>query len=188
MSYDKLTGGSGIQWPCNAENPDGKERLFGDGIFFTDIDYCESYGHDLETGAPITEEEYKVLNPAGRAILKAADYIPSLEAPDGEYPLQLSTGRQVYHFHTRTKTGRSKELRDAAQGPMIEISPEDAATYGVADGEEVVVKSRRGAVQMPVYVGKIAKGQCFMPFHYGYWDASDGKARAANELTRGKHP
>lgn len=186
LSYDKLTGGSGVQWPCNADNPDGKERLFVDGNFFTDIDYCESFGHDLETGAPITEQEYKTLNPAGRAILKAADYIPSLEAPNEEYPLQLSTGRQVYHFHTRTKTGRSKELNDACQGPMIEISPEDAITYDVKDGEEVVVKSRRGAVQMPVYVGKIAKGQVFMPFHYGYWDSSDGKARAANELTRGK--
>lgn len=187
MSYDKLTGGSGVQWPCNEENPAGKERLFGDGIFFTDIDYCESYGHDLETGAPITKDEYTTLNPAGRAILKAADYIPSLEAPDDDYPLQLSTGRQVYHFHTRTKTGRSKELRDACQGPMIEICLEDAITYGVKDGDEAVVKSRRGSVQIPVCIGKIAKGQAFMPFHYGYWDALGGKARAANELTRGKH-
>jgi ferredoxin-nitrate reductase len=54
MTYEKLTGGSGLQWPCNEENPFGTERLFTDGKFFTDVDYCESYGHDLETGAPIS--------------------------------------------------------------------------------------------------------------------------------------
>jgi ferredoxin-nitrate reductase len=46
MSYEKLTGGSGIQWPCNEEYPFGKERLFDDGKFFTDTDYCESFGHE----------------------------------------------------------------------------------------------------------------------------------------------
>jgi ferredoxin-nitrate reductase len=54
MTYDKLTGGSGLQWPCNEQNPFGTERLFTDGKFFTDVEYCESYGHDLETGAPIS--------------------------------------------------------------------------------------------------------------------------------------
>ena len=55
LSYDKLTGGSGIQWPCTESYPYGKERLFDDGIFFTDLEYCESFGHDLETGAPYTK-------------------------------------------------------------------------------------------------------------------------------------
>lgn len=50
MTYEKLTGGSGIQWPCNKENPEGTERLFTDCVFYTDIEYCESYGHDLENG------------------------------------------------------------------------------------------------------------------------------------------
>jgi ferredoxin-nitrate reductase len=54
MTYEKLTGGSGIQWPCDEQNPFGTERLFTDGKFFTDVEYCESYGHDLETGAPIS--------------------------------------------------------------------------------------------------------------------------------------
>ncbi|EQL36863.1 nitrate reductase-like protein [Blastomyces dermatitidis ATCC 26199] len=56
LSYDKLTGGSGIQWPCTAEYPHGKERLLEDVKFFTDAQYCESFGHDLETGAPYTEQ------------------------------------------------------------------------------------------------------------------------------------
>ncbi|PTB71304.1 hypothetical protein M440DRAFT_220041, partial [Trichoderma longibrachiatum ATCC 18648] len=48
LSYDCLTGGSGIQWPCNEQNPHGTERLYADGQFYTDVDECESFGHDLE--------------------------------------------------------------------------------------------------------------------------------------------
>lgn len=186
MTYEKLTGGSGIQWPCTDEYPQGKERLFENGQFFTDIDYCESYGHDMETGATLTLEQYRALNPAGRAILKAAEYIPALDEPNEDFPLQLSTGRLVYHFHTRTKTGRSKHLQEAAPAPYIEISREDAEAAGIKDGEDVVVQSRRGQVELPAKISKIAKGQTFVPFHYGYWDAPDDRARAANELTQGK--
>lgn len=185
MSYKKLTGGSGIQWPCNDEHPNGKERLYDNWIFFTDLEYCESYGHDLETGVPYTKEQYRALNPAGRAILKAAEYIPSPELPDGEYPLRLSTGRNVYHFHTRTKTGRSKALQEKCPEPWIEISAEDAEAVGVRDGDEVLVRSRRGAVQMKASIRNVSKGETFIPFHFGYWDAADGRSRAANELTTG---
>ncbi|KAL2015210.1 hypothetical protein VTK56DRAFT_6062 [Thermocarpiscus australiensis] len=182
LSYERLTGGSGIQWPCNETNPHGTERLYADGVFYTDIEYCESFGHDLETGAPYTKEEYKALNPAGRAILKSCHYTPPLEEPDQEFPLRLSTGRNVYHFHTRTKTGRTA-LQRACPDPEVRISEKDAATAGVADGEMVVVRSRRGAVELRCRVGNIAEGQVFIPFHFGYWDSQDGRARAANELT-----
>jgi ferredoxin-nitrate reductase len=69
MSYAKPTRGSGIQWLCNEEYPDGKERLFNDNVF-TDIDYTDSFGHDMETGAPISKAKYMAMNPAGRVILK----------------------------------------------------------------------------------------------------------------------
>jgi ferredoxin-nitrate reductase len=186
LTYEKLTGGSGIQWPCTEDQPMGTERLYTDGKFFTDIDYCESYGHDLETGAPFTRDQYRDLDPAGRAFLKAAEYHASLEEPSDEFPLVLSTGRQVFHFHTRTKTGRSRALRRGAGEPFVQLSDEDAKVLGIKDKEEVLVRSRRGVVQLPAKVGQIAKGQIFIPFHYGYWDSTDGRARAANELTQGK--
>jgi anaerobic selenocysteine-containing dehydrogenase len=186
FTYAKLAGGSGLQWPCNEENPYGKERLFEDGHFFTDVDYCESFGHDLETGAPITKTDYMALNPAGRAILKACHYKPSLESPDEKFPLQLSTGRNVYHFHTRTKTGRSKPLMDACSEPYIEIAASDATSYGVQDGDELIVRSRRGSVQLKAKITGIPPGRVFIPFHFGYFDARGGKARAANELTIGE--
>jgi predicted molibdopterin-dependent oxidoreductase YjgC len=186
LSYDKLTGGSGIQWPCNKDYPNGKERLYDNGDFFTDIEYCESFGHDLETGTPLSKAEYQTLNPAGRAILKACHYIPPPEQPSEEYPLQLSTGRNVYHFHTRTKTGRSKPLQNAFSEPIIRINEEDAEELGIAGGEQVVVSSCRGKVQVKAAIGKISRGQTFMPFHFGYFDAKDDRARAANELTLGR--
>lgn len=186
MTYDKLTGGSGIQWPCNEEHPYGKERLFEDGVFFTDVEVCESYGHDLETGAPYTKDQYMAVNPAGRAFLKVCDYKPSLEEVNEDYPLQLATGRNVYHFHTRTKTGRSKPLHDAVPDSYAEIHEDDAKAAGIQEGDDVVITSRRGVIQIKAKVSKIGKGRVFMPFHFGYFDSPDGKARAANELTIGK--
>ncbi len=57
LSYDKLRGGSGIQWPCNAENPDGTERLYTDAKFWAHPDYCETFTRDLVTGAPMEPDE-----------------------------------------------------------------------------------------------------------------------------------
>ncbi|KAL2166084.1 hypothetical protein VTG60DRAFT_3318 [Thermothelomyces hinnuleus] len=81
LTYELLTGGSGIQWPCNERNPRGTERLYSDGRFPTDIESCESFGHDPETGAPYSRAEYESLNPAGRAILKGLPLFPSHGTP-----------------------------------------------------------------------------------------------------------
>ncbi|MFC0677935.1 molybdopterin oxidoreductase family protein [Lysobacter korlensis] len=182
LSYDKLTGGSGIPWPCNEQHPDGSPRIYLDLKFPTDPDYCESYGHDLVTGGLMTATEYKAMRPAGRAILRGAEYVPPAEEPDDEYPFYLSTGRLVYHFHTRAKTGRSQPLVDAAPDDVLQISEADADALGVADGDWLKVTSRRGAIKARAKVGGIDAGQVFVSFHYGYWD-DPGRARAANELT-----
>ena len=184
MSYEKLTGGSGIQWPCNEEYPDGKERLYTDGIFNTSADQCETFGYDIMTGAEVTPTKYKANDPQGKAFLVAADYQPPHEQPDDDYPLWLTTGRVVYHFHTRTKTGRSKELNDAAPDVYVQLSKEDAEKYGIEEGDMVEVASRRGTVKGAAQIGDVIPGLVFIPFHYGYWDdEEDEHTRAANELT-----
>jgi ferredoxin-nitrate reductase len=182
LSYAKLSEGSGIQWPCNEQHPNGTKHIYTDGVFNTDLEYCETYGHDLDTGAAVTREEYKGKNPGGKAFIKEAEFRPPHETPDDEYPLVLTTGRIVYHFHTRTKTGRSKELNNAARDAFIQISERDAARYGIKEGEMVEVISRRGKVTEPAKIGNIIDGHVFIPFHYGYWD-DPGRSRAANELT-----
>jgi anaerobic selenocysteine-containing dehydrogenase len=186
MSYDRLRGGSGIQWPCNDENPDGRERLYEDGVFPTDPDYCETYGHDLLTGATVGSEAFRARTPRGRAILKTADFRPPHEEPDGQYPFRYTTGRTAYHFHTRTKTGRSRPLNRAAPGAWVELAPDDAERLGIREGDLVRVTSRRGRIEVPARVSDIRTGTVFAPFHYGYWDRNGVPGEhptAANELT-----
>jgi ferredoxin-nitrate reductase len=186
LDYAKLTGSQGIQWPCHAGAPEGTARLYTDGVFNTAAETCEAYGHDLATGAAVQPSTYKAADPKGKAHIKAADYIPPPEQPDGDYPFWLSTGRVIHQFHTRTKTGRSPELNGAAPEGFVQIAEADARRLGVSDGSILEVETRRGRVRAPARVGDILEGHLFIPFHYGYWDAEDGgrqPARAANELT-----
>jgi ferredoxin-nitrate reductase len=182
LSYEKLRGGSGVQWPCNEENPDGTERLYADGSFNTETDYCETYGRDLLTGAESTRLEHSAMNPAGRAFLLAAGYQPPHEEPRDEYPFSYTTGRTVYHFHTRTKTARAPQLQAAAPDAWVEIHPSDADDLGVGEGDLVRVESPRGRLEAKARISGIKEGVVFAPFHYGYFDG-DGHLRAANELT-----
>jgi anaerobic selenocysteine-containing dehydrogenase len=186
LSYAKLREGSGIQWPCDDEHPDGTERLYTDGRFPTEPERAETYGQDLTTGAEHTVAEYRALQADGRAFLHAAEYQPSPEVPSPDYPLQLTTGRIIYHFHTRTRTGRAPELNDAAPGPWVEVSAQDAREYGIGEGDLVQVDSARGAIQVPAMITDIRPGLVFIPFHYGDGEPEPTKNghRAANELTR----
>jgi anaerobic selenocysteine-containing dehydrogenase len=186
LSYDKLRGGSGVQWPCNDEHPDGTERLYAEGDFNTRTDYCETYGRDLLTGAESTEMEHRALSPDGRAFLKALDYAPPHEEPRDEYPFRYTTGRTVYHFHTRTKTARAPQLQNAAPDAWVEIHPSDAERLDVGEGDVVRVESPRGRLEAKARISGIKEGVVFVPFHYGYFDqpdGADGHLRAANELT-----
>ncbi|MBW4716891.1 molybdopterin oxidoreductase family protein [Saccharothrix obliqua] len=178
IGYADLRSGSGVQW--------GGERLYAER-FNTDPDYCESYGHDLATGAEFGAEEYRAKNPAGRAFLHAVAYEPGAETPTDEYPLVLTTGRTLYQFHTRTKTARAPELQAAAPEPWVQLHPDDARELGIADGDPVLVRSARGELRLPARVGGTRRGVVFVPFHYGYWDLDAAgpvadAGRAANEL------
>jgi ferredoxin-nitrate reductase len=127
------------------------------------------------------------MRPDGRAFLKSAKYTGPHEPPDDEYPFRFTTGRSVYHFHTRTKTGRTPELQAAAPNVWVEMAAADAAERGFDDGDVVEVRSRRGRIVAPLRVTGIRRGTVFAPFHYGYWDAPEGAEErhptAANELT-----
>lgn len=104
MAYDALRGGSGIQWPCTDDALGGTERIHTDHVFNTFTDYCETYGHDLLTGAAVDSTGHSALRLDGKAQLKGAPWTPGPGQPDEEYPLVLSTGRTAFHFHTRTRT------------------------------------------------------------------------------------
>lgn len=184
ITYERLRGGSGIQWPCNDAMPEGTERLYADARFPSDPDYCERYGHDLETGGARTPTEYRALQPDGRAFLRTAHHLPPSEQPDDDYPLQLSTGRTLYHFHTRTKTGRAPQLQEAAPAVWAELAPTQAAEYDLAEGDLVEITSPRGRIEARLRVTDMADGLVFVPFHFGRSrHDGDGAETAANELT-----
>lgn len=190
LSHERLRAEpSGIQWPCNAEHPDGGERLYVDGDFPSHPDYCETYGRDLITGASEEPDEYLAYNPGGKAMIKSVEFFSPAETPRGEYPFALTTGRTLYHFHTRTKTARAPELQAAAPDVWVEMHAADAAGLGLADGERVEVVSPRGRIEGPLRVKGGRPGVVFVPFHYGYWDTRPGaeepgaEPRGANEMT-----
>ncbi|WIB34335.1 nitrate reductase [Curtobacterium sp. MCSS17_005] len=187
ISYERLRGGSGIPWPCNDEHPDGTARLYGDGVFRTRMNDAETYGHDLLTGATVGPTKYSAMRVDGRAIFKPASYQPPHEEPSEDFPLRYTTGRTVYQFHTRTRTGRARQLSRAAPKAWVELSRVDAEGLGVREGDIVRVTSPRGELVVPARVSDIRDGTVFAPFHYGYWDQDrpgpGDRPAAANELT-----
>lgn len=137
ISHKRLDAGESLQWPC----PD-----------------------KAHPGTPIMH----VGKPArGKALLYPAKYVPSAELPDEAYPLLLTTGRILYHYNAAAMTARSKGLVDMAGEGFIEIHYRDADRLGIANGERICVKSRRGSITATARVGrKVSEGETWMPFHF----------------------
>ncbi len=132
-------------------------RIEKEGLFWP----CPEENH---SGTPILHREKF---PIGKGKFHAIEYLPPAEQIDEEYPLWLTTGRILYQYHTGTMTRRVEGLNKIAPECFVEISPTDAATYGLSDGDMVEVASRRGKVVAKVKVSDMArKGVIFMPFHY----------------------
>jgi predicted molibdopterin-dependent oxidoreductase YjgC len=94
-------------------------------------------------------------------------YIPSGELPDENYPLILTTGRSLYHFHTGTMTRRVTGLNIIEPEGVVEISSKDALHLGIAHGDKVKVSSRRGEVIAKAKVTEASpSGVVFMTFHF----------------------
>jgi formate dehydrogenase alpha subunit len=106
-------------------------------------------------------------------------YIPPGEMPDENYPLILTTGRSLYHFHTGTMTRKVAGLNTMDPEGVVEISPEDASQLGIAPGDKVKISSRRGEVIAKAKITEaLPSGVVFMTFHFA--------ESAANILTNPK--
>jgi formate dehydrogenase alpha subunit len=114
----------------------------------------------------------------GRGLFHAIEYQPPPEVPDEAFPLYLSTGRILYHWHTGTMTRRSPGLVERAPECLVEISPDDAARYGIEEGDYIRVISRRGRIEARAHItDRAVEGTIFVPFHYA--------EAAVNRLTHG---
>jgi len=95
------------------------------------------------------------------------EYISPDEMPDEEYPLILSTGRRLYHYHTGSMTQRTGALEIAYAEEYLELNSMDAESLGICDGDIVEVTSRRGRVEVKAGVSeKVTPGLVFTSFHY----------------------
>ncbi len=127
----------GLQWPCPDLDHPGTPFLFKDGF------------------------------PKGKADFTRVSYKASMEPPDSKYPFVLTTGRNLYQYHTGTMTRKSKAIETVAGQAYIEINPTDAERLGIGNSEMVTVASRRGAISLRARIGNIVPpGVVCIPFHY----------------------
>lgn len=154
--YQEYVRARGLRWPV-------VER---DGAWHeTRYRFVEGEDSYVREGAGI--QFYHSVSHDDRAQIWAHPYTPPPESPDDEYPFWLCTGRVLEHWHSGTMTMRIPPLRRAMPQAYVEMSRDDARRLGVADGEVVRVESRRGSVDIPVWIegrGRPPAGTLFVPF------------------------
>ena len=145
IDYDRLEREGGVHWPCPSFDHPGTPFLFADSF------------------------------PRGKGKFWEVTYGTESEQPDEDYPLNLSTGRVLYHWSGSTMTGRSR-LEEIYPEATCEMQPVDAAEMGLETGNWVRVSSRRGAIQLRLLVTERSpRRTIFVPFHFA--------EAAANMLT-----
>jgi formate dehydrogenase alpha subunit len=127
----------GLQWPCN------------------DIKH---------PGTPILHRGQFT---RGRGKFHVVHDRPPAELPTSAYPILLTTGRILEHWHTGSMSHRSHVLETLVPESHVEINPLDAARLGMVEGDEISLSSRRGSVQTRVKkTHRVRPGQAFMAFHW----------------------
>ena len=138
ISHERIEAeGRGIQWPCPDPSHPGTAYLHEGGVL------------------------------RGRGLFQAVEYRPSVEQADSEYPLVLSTGRTLYHYNAATQTRRAEQLDEKQPEAFVELHPRDAKMRGIAQGDSVLVRTRRGAVACRAMVSRqVRRGCIWMPMHF----------------------
>ena len=137
ITWDRLERESAVTYPVDAPDQPGNEIVFGDGF--------------------PTE--------SGRGKLVPADIIPPDEQPDDEFPMILTTGRQLEHWHTGAMTRRSRVLDHLEPEAIAQMSSRDLHKLGLKAGDKVRVETRRGTIELMARVdGAIPEGLIFIPF------------------------
>lgn len=145
------------------------DRLNGDGIQWP----C------LDSEHPGTKYLHKASIARGRGLFMPLEYTVSAEVADSEYPFVFTTGRILYHYHTRTMTGKVEGLNAISSESYVEINEVTAMKLGISNGEKIKLASRRGEVITTAKVTDIIEENVlFMPFHF-----AEG---AANYITNSK--
>ena len=101
----------------------------------------------------------------GRAKIVPADLLPPDEVPDAEYPLVLTTGRLLEHWHTGAMTRRAGVLDAIEPVGIAAMNPRDMQKRGLHQGDRITVETRRGVLEAILRADReVAEGSVFMPF------------------------
>ncbi|MEE8196202.1 MAG: formate dehydrogenase subunit alpha [Acidiferrobacterales bacterium] len=148
ITWERLEREDACTYPCDAPDQPGHDIVFGDGF-------------------PTA---------SGRAKLVSADVLPPDEQPDAEFPMVLSTGRQLEHWHTGAITRRARVLDEIEPEAVASLSSIDLRRLGISPGDPIRVVTRRGAIELKSRMDSaIPEGCVFVPFCYA--------EAAANMLT-----
>ncbi|GAB4306894.1 MAG: formate dehydrogenase subunit alpha [Methanobacteriaceae archaeon] len=124
---------------------------------------CPEIGHH---GTPIMHQD-QFNKPDGKAIFQPLDYLPPAELPDKEYPFIMTTGRNLYQYHTGTMTRKIPGLEKLFGEELVEINPLDADENDINDGDLLEIISRRGMIKAKAKISSyIQKGMLAMTFHF----------------------
>ncbi|MCA8932953.1 MAG: molybdopterin-dependent oxidoreductase, partial [Rhodospirillaceae bacterium] len=136
------------------------ERLERDGYATYPTDGADTPGNEVVFGDGFPR-------PSGRGKFTAADVVPPAEVPDAEYPVILTTGRQLEHWHTGAMTRRATVLDAIEPEAVAHVSPKELGRLGVAPGERIRVVTRRGQVDLMARADRdVPPGMVFIPFCY----------------------
>jgi formate dehydrogenase alpha subunit len=146
ITHARLEAGERLQWPCPSSDHPG-----------TPILHVGKFARGLGKFNPI-------------------DHIPPAEEPSDDYPMVLSTGRVLYHWHGGEMTRRAKGIMQVYGETLIEVNPDDAAKLGLNGRKRVRVSSRRGSIEAEALVTeRVPPGMVYANFHF--------PQASANELT-----
>ncbi len=103
----------------------------------------------------------------GKGKFHPTEHIDPKELPDNEFPLLLTTGRVLYHWHAGEMTRRAPDLLEVYPAAYIEVHPEDAIKYGIEPNQQITLNSRRGTTKgMALITDRVSPGLVFANFHF----------------------
>jgi formate dehydrogenase major subunit len=137
INYERIDT-TGLAWPCPSVEHPGTTYLHKDGKFSR-----------------------------GKGLFNAIEFKEPRENPDNEYPLILTTGRSLFHYHTGTMTRRSSALDTHKPENEVEINPVLAEKLNIAEGELVRLSTRRGSIEVKAHITDIVEEDVvFITFHF----------------------
>ena len=139
ISWERVSAEDAVIYPCESEADPGQEIVFADAF----------------------------PTPSGRGSMVPASIIPPDETPDESFPMILTTGRQLEHWHTGAMTRRATVLDSLEPEAVAMMAPGDMASLHLAPGDDVRIQTRRGAIEARVRVDSgLQPGMVFVPFCY----------------------